>query len=46
VILCDCTDVVVVVVVVCRDNEIGDEGGAAIRRAAGPNVSLQFEVQF
>jgi len=42
VILCHCTDVVVMVVVVCRNNEIGTKGGAAIRRAAGPNVSLQL----
>jgi len=36
--LCDCTDVVVVVV--CRYNWIGAEGGAAIATALATNTTL------
>jgi len=42
-ILCDCADVVVVVVVVCRSNEIGAEGcavTAAIATALATNTTL------
>ena len=38
--LCHGTDVVVVVVVVCRENEIGAEGGAAIATALATNTTL------
>jgi len=40
VILCHCTDVVVVVVVMCRSNRIGAEGGAAIATALATNTTL------
>jgi len=44
VILCDYTDVVVVVVVVCRGNGIGADGGAAIATALATNTTLMTDI--